>query len=525
MDIEEELLDFLDNLPRKVGQPRIDGSPRKMAEPDPVLQIRNKRIILSYYGFGAEDELWPTYEELGLKHDNLTRERVRQVIQRNYLDQLDGPLPIASEVANILARRDFWTEREFLDAVEYRGLTGHFADAVGIVRYLQSQDLSTDYTVCLPTLAAVTRSTYMDHEARVVVSKAKLKSLSKDLDAAIKLPGRAGLGNIRHANRPRATVDAERLKTLIRLNSTAWSAAEDDQFWFILEDRADNSLINAAEKSFAITDRIPLDALPEMLHHALHRRTPITEYPREELIRTWITQSRHFGVEDGQVTFRGTPAELLDGEDALVEIMRGKGALPTAAVTKALVARGIGTATANKLAFNSPLLFVNRSGGRGAYEITLATDLIPGKTARGDASRYGRFRKRLADLGKSDRASTGTARREQSILAEWVFGDKKHAECAICQLEYSRSALVVAHKKKRSLCAENERLDPYIVFPLCIFGCDFLYEHRFLTIREGKVASGRAALSETEKAAVSALSGRKLKLPWSSGPAAYFATG
>lgn len=96
---------------------------------------------------------------------------------------------------------------------------------------------------------------------------------------------------------------------------------------------------------------------------------------------------------------------------------------------------------------------------------------------------------------------------------------------AICQREYSRSALVVAHKKKRSLCAESERLDPYIVFPLCIFGCDFPYEHRFLTIKDGKVARGRAALSETEQGAASALLGKTLKAPWSSGPAAYFSNG
>lgn len=523
MDVEEELIDFLENLPRKVGQPRMDGTPRKMAELDPVLQSRNQQIILSYFGFGAEDEFWPTYEELGQRHNNLSRERIRQLIQRNYLDQLDSPLPIATEVADVLASRDFWTEREFLDDIENRGLAGHFEYAISIVRYLQSQDLATDYTVCLPTLAEVTRSSYFAHEERVVLSKVKLKALRKDLEVALKLPGQVGLGNLRHAKRPRATVDTERLKTLIRLDANAWSAAEGDQFWFTSEDRADNSLVNAAEKTFAIVESVPLDAFAEMLHHALYRRSPATEYPGEELIRTWITQSRNFGVDDGRVTFRRTSTDLVDGERALVEIMRGKGSLPTPAVTKALVARGIGAATANKLVFNSPLLFVDRSRGRGNFQVTLATDLGAAKPEPSDASRYARLKKRLADLGKTDRASASAARREQSILAEWIFGDAKHGECAICQREYSRSALVVAHKKKRSLCAENERLDPYIVFPLCIFGCDFLYEHRFVTISDGKVDSGRAALSETEKRAASALTGKRLKVPWSSGPAAYFA--
>ncbi|MDF2605146.1 hypothetical protein [Sphingomonas sp.] len=523
MDIEEELLDFLENLPRKVGQPRRDGTPRKMAEPDPALQSRNQQIILSYYGFGGDDEFWPTYEDLGRKHDQLTRERIRQLIQRNYLDQLDEPLPVAVKVAEVLAGREFWTEQEFLDEIEHGGLAGRFETVIGLVRYLQSQDLAAGYTVCLPTLAEATRSTYFEHEERVIVSKAKLKSLGKDLQVALKLPGQVGLGNIRYAKRPRGTVDVEALKTLIRMDANAWSGVEGDQFWYAFEERADNSLVNAAEKAFAIADAIPLDALAEMLHHALYRRTATTEFPGEALIRTWITQSRHFAVEDGLVSFRGTPTELVDGERALVTIMRGKGPMPTADVTKALVAKGIGSATAAKLAFNSPLLFVDRSSGRGNFRVTLATDLGAVKTRQVVPSRYDRLKKRLADLGKTDRASTGAARREQSILAEWIFGGSMHGECAICQRGYSRGALVVAHKKKRSLCAESERLDPYIVFPLCIFGCDFLYEHRFLTIKDGKVAKGREALSETEKRAASALLGKTLKTPWSSGPAAYFA--
>lgn len=525
MDVEEELLSFLDNLPQKVGQPRMDGSPRKMAEPDPVLRVRNHEVILSYYGFGAADEFWPTYEELGLKHDKLTRERIRQLIDRNYLEQLDGPLPVASKVAGVLATRELWIEREFLEEIEQKGLAGRFDHVIGLLRYLQSQDLATGYDVCLPNLNKATRSTYFDHEERVIVSKAKLTVLAKDLQCAQKLPGQVGLGNLRYAKRPRAVVDSEALKTLIRLDGNAWSALDGDQFWYMFEDRGDNSLLNAAEKTFAIVESVPLDALAEMLHHALHRRAAPTEFPSEALIRTWITQSRDFGVEDGLVSFRGSSTELSDGERALVEIMRGRGSLPTPVVTKALVERDIGPANANKLVFNSPLLFVDRSSGRGKFRVTLATDLGSEKAAEADPSRYDRIKKRLADLGKTDRASLGSARREQSILAEWIFDGQQHGECAICQRKYSRGALVVAHKKKRSLCAESERLDPHIVFPLCIFGCDFLYEKRFVRVKDGKVVSGRATLSEAEKAAASALLGATLKPPWSSGPPAYFADG
>jgi hypothetical protein len=56
MDVEEELLSFLNNLPQRVGQPRMDGSPRRNGGAESVLRKRNHEVILGYYGFGAADE-------------------------------------------------------------------------------------------------------------------------------------------------------------------------------------------------------------------------------------------------------------------------------------------------------------------------------------------------------------------------------------------------------------------------------------------------------------------------------------
>lgn len=52
-----------------------------------------------------------------------------------------------------------------------------------------------------------------------------------------------------------------------------------------------------------------------------------------------------------------------------------------------------------------------------------------------------------------------------------------------------------------------------------------LSQQRFVLVKDGKVVSGRATLSEAEKAAASALIGVTLKPLWSSGPPAYFADG
>lgn len=525
MDIEEELLSFLDNPPRKVGQPKLDGSPRKMAAPNPELHARNKEVILAYFGFGSEQEFWPTYEELGERHGGLTRERIRQLIAKNLTDHLVSPLPVAKAVAAVLEKRDFWAESEFLAAVSDEQLTGELQVVIGLVHYLQAQGLAKEYVVCLPTMIEVTKGSYFEHEDRVIVTRAKQNTLAKDLAAARKLPGLAGLANIRHVARPRATIDVERLQQLIKMRSDGWSAIHGDQFWYMFEDYKDNCLVNAAEKTFAIVDQVPLHALSEMLHHSLFRRSTKTEYPSRELIGLWISQSGHFTVEGDIVTFNGTSSPLVDIEKELVKQTKGRGVISTAVVRKGLVSSGFSEPNADKVAFGSPLLFMDKSEGRGKYKVTLATDLRKVGKPAGGFDRYQQFKERLAAVGKTDRASSGTMRREQTLLALWIFGKNKHGECAICQKVYSRRALVVAHKKKRRDCTDGERLDPHIAFPLCIFGCDFLYEHGFLRVRAGKVTAGNATLSDTEQKSVTALVGKSLKEPWSHGPEKYFDNG
>jgi hypothetical protein len=109
--------------------------------------------------------------------------------------------------------------------------------------------------------------------------------------------------------------------------------------------------------------------------------------------------------------------------------------------------------------------------------------------------RYATFRerlRRLEDIGTSIASST-TARREQPILREWLFGDDNEAECAMCRRRFNIGTLVIAHKRKRLRCSEATRLDPYIVFPLCKFGCDYLYEEGYVTVTNGRFVVGKPA--------------------------------
>ncbi len=91
----------------------------------------------------------------------------------------------------------------------------------------------------------------------------------------------------------------------------------------------------------------------------------------------------------------------------------------------------------------------------------------------------------------------------------------------MCRRRFNTDALHTAHKRPRFRCSEDVRLDPYIVFPLCVFGCDHLYEKGFITVRNGHYIAGRPA-SATETEIIRGLIDKPVPDRWLKGPADYF---
>jgi hypothetical protein len=521
MDIEEELITFLASVQKGPGKPKRDGTARKVREDKSELRQRNVEIVLSHFGFSSGAHFWPTLEEIAQQYPEITsRERIRQIIERSFTNHLGAdPLPVAAQAAEVLAERNLWLEQDYLDELQERGLVGPLEHAVGLLTYLQHQSLAGQYAVYLPSMQPATRSTYLQSEERFIARNSKVKTLKKDLSVARVLPGQAGLAKLADVKRRGAKVDEETLKELVRLSPAAWSGIHDGDFWYCFEDR-DNVLVNSAAKTFAVTQTCPIDALPAILANTLTRRSTRVGYPPTDLIHAWITQSRHFSVEENVVRFEGAPGELTDIEKSTVKIARGAGPLTSKYLRSRLAELGFGGALITGTVFHSPLLYVDRSGGKGNYRFSLVSDLIACSNQPSDP--YDQFLARLAALGGTDRDTRATARREQSILKEWVFTDTDSQACAICNRPFARRALIVAHKKKRSRCTDSERLDPHIVFPLCNFGCDYLYEHGFVTIRNGKVGRGKPALGQTERNVVDELVGNRVPSRWTRGQTVYF---
>ncbi len=102
-----------------------------------------------------------------------------------------------------------------------------------------------------------------------------------------------------------------------------------------------------------------------------------------------------------------------------------------------------------------------------------------------------KFRKELDELGALDEKRSIVVRREQKILREILFGSATVKQCGICGREYPVSLLVVAHIKARAHCTESERLETeHNLMPLCLLGCDSLFEKGFISVKDGYVIKG-----------------------------------
>jgi hypothetical protein len=122
-----------------------------------------------------------------------------------------------------------------------------------------------------------------------------------------------------------------------------------------------------------------------------------------------------------------------------------------------------------------------------------------------------------------NREVKGLARREQSFLRRLLFQDREKGYCVICGEELPVSLLVAAHIKPRAYCTDEERRD-YInnVAPMCLLGCDALFERGIIIVEDGKV-SVRIAYDESDWLGklLKRLDGKAI-LSWEPGRQKYF---
>lgn len=126
--------------------------------------------------------------------------------------------------------------------------------------------------------------------------------------------------------------------------------------------------------------------------------------------------------------------------------------------------------------------------------------------------------------GPLDREHSAKGRVEQSYLRRLLFGASDAAKCSLCRRELPVSLLIAGHIKARSECTRCERLDAKnIVFPVCLLGCDALYERGLVSISEtGRILTTSQPGSPILKKVLLQFKGQKCST-WSESNSEYFA--
>jgi len=513
MSVEKEIRDFLHT---------------NMKELD--TKSRNIDLILYFYGFGKH--LWPTLEEAAIEFNigdtkGRRSERPRQIIKLRFKEVAKlSDFSLLNHFSKYLNSSPVHSFEELKQYVEEHNLFDGTQNLLSLIRLLNDFGEAKEYKAYTVGLHELTRFGYNENSEIIVGKTPNIKALQEALQKAKIIPGVLGISRLQYLMEDIELGDIESkiLLHVLKSDSDSWFYNYNGEDYYLLESRG-NTIINSLEKIRNITSQENLDTLTVVLANSLKRRTAPKKrnYPPEEVIKKYLLSSKHTEIKGSTVHINVEPEELTDIEKSVGKFLSESDVNDYPTISGHLRSLGYDKPIVDKTVFYSPLLFVDKSEGRYHYKYNLV-----GKGANSDEilNGYEMFRQRLikSSLSGTDGSSNVVRRKEHHILSLWLFEGKEKEQCAICKNDFSVKSLVTAHKKKRKDCAENERTDPNIVMPLCVFGCDYLYEKRLIYIDSG-VVKPTCKIEEgygCELGYIEMIKGNKLDPRWLEGDEMYF---
>ena len=131
------------------------------------------------------------------------------------------------------------------------------------------------------------------------------------------------------------------------------------------------------------------------------------------------------------------------------------------------------------------------------------------------------FTTKINALEALDINTSQKGRAEQALIRNYLKVTGQFSACAICGQNYPDWSLTTSHLKKRSKCNDAEKKDfENICLPMCLFGCDTLYEKGYLTINNGLVAPHKTPGNTTIQTYIDTVIGKRV-LFWNEGRRGY----
>lgn len=505
MGIENELADFLESTIK-------DGANK----------ARDIEIVKFYYGLNESP--WPTLEETASRFGVGSRERIRQLLNSKFRDNVSKhSIPSLKDLVDVLKSRDYWLASEFEEEIYNAGIIDRESHLKGIFNLIDDVNLDCGFEFFTPDLKRASRNSMSSSKNIFLIKESNVKAIEKLFKKAQGLPGRCGVAKLNYLEEELGQYYSL-VSLLIESSPTSWVRVIDDENWYIFENR-DNTIINYCEKVFSVIEYCDAERLAVTFRNALDGRSYKYPYPPAAIIEEYLKSSVYIVNTDSGLKFIGETTKLNEIEEDLISFFdsRRKASFPE--LRDFLSQKGYGHPHILKTTNFSPLVFVDKTKGRTHYVFSLIGHPISKRDDSSGENSYEFYLRRLRallDFG-TDETREKMARREQHILQEWLFKDKVHENCAICGKDFNVESLVTAHKKPRADCNDAERLDPYIVMPVCVMGCDYLFENMYIYIDGAEIKRGLPLLdARAESDFIEALVGRSVDSRWLLGNHSYF---
>ncbi|EKS7192462.1 hypothetical protein MT488_05410 [Enterobacter ludwigii] len=505
MTIEAELIEFLD------GNIKSGGNKKRDIE------------IIKYY-YGLHESPWPTLDETANRFNIGTRERIRQLLNCKFRDYANkDSITSLRHFVDILQSREYWLTSEFEKHITATNLISQHTHVKGIFNLIEDLNIDCGYEFYSPELKVATRNSIGINNETCLLKKAHINDLRKLLKKAQGLPGRCGIANLNYIKEDLGDY-YKLILFLIEKSKNSWVKANGSDYWYIFENR-DNTIINYCEKIFGVIHNIDSYKLATTFRNSLDGRSYHYPYPPVDIIHAYLKSSIFLVNSSSDVKFIGETTKLNDIEKDILIFFENHTETSFSALKKNLLQKGYGSANVLKTTNHSPLIYVDKTQGRTRYTYSLIGRRKLLQDEIQEFNSYELYLRRLRALLEdgTDDTREQVARKEQHILQEWLFKDKTHENCAICGREFSIQSLVTAHKKPRANCNDAERLDPYIVMPVCLMGCDYFYEKMFVYINGMVIEAGlELPNAKTESSYIEKIVGRRVDPRWLLGEPSFF---
>ncbi|KGP92411.1 hypothetical protein N780_13425 [Pontibacillus chungwhensis BH030062] len=487
---------------------------------------RDINIVQTYYGLGSQ--LLPTYQSVADKFGISSRERVRQIINGKFRDKVSlEDMAELSQIANFIKKKGVIFVDELMESLVESSLLSKETKIVGLLQLLHTFNLCKEFELYNVDLRKPTNTDIEEGKQLLLTHEGEQKLLLEMYQRIKTYPGMHGICNLYDVfeNENLNGSYLPIIKKLISHSEYSWvNQSNENQYFYLFENRS-NVIKNMLGKTCNITKNIPIYILVELIYKYISKRTLTLEPPSKEIIEIYIHNSTYMSIQGGNAFLDLEPKKLDLIEKDILDFYKniGRNTITYTEVRSYLERKEYTKAYYDKVLFSSPFIYIDESKGRGNYQFILVSNFNESST-NDKMIEYSLYKDKLKELnGKTDKPYNEMVRQEQQILRNMLFKNKNTETCAICGRKFSVRSLVAAHKKKRKDCSESERTDPHIVFPLCLFGCDYLYEEGNIRIALGEVMiEPNNDLQETEIDYLNVINGNEIAKRWQLGEESYF---